>query len=126
MVVDFIDLMRKQGIAVALTCGALGGVGIYYSHRAYRGAKARGPCDRSISDKAVVAALKATRTRGEDGRVPPQSLYGAEKMWRYLRREGFLDLARRGGTFDEKPGNARHGSWYWCSYHQIESESPKS
>lgn len=48
---------------------------------------------RSATDAQLIRVLMVTRTPGANKRMPPESLYGARKMWHYLRRQGFNDVA---------------------------------
>lgn len=65
-----------------------------FTPRAYRAARERRASTRAIHDAAVTDVLQATRSLGENGKLPPESLYGARKMWHYLQRRGFTGLAR--------------------------------
>jgi putative transposase len=83
MIMGFIDEMRAEGHAVESTCRVLREQGCQVAARTYRAWRAsRAPAARTVSDAAVVDALRATRGT-------PESLYGRRKMTHLLRRAGF-------------------------------------
>ena len=92
MIVRFIDAFRHvfgvQGI-----CRALSSHHVPVAPRTYWAAKSRPPSRRALRDAVVTRWLAAMFEPDENGRRPPESLYGAVKAWAHLNRHG-LKVAR--------------------------------
>lgn len=86
--------MRVLRTPVEHACTVLSDSGIQFSSRAYRGARNRPPSARSVEDARIVGVLEGLRTPGEEGKRAPELLYGVRKMWKWLQRLGFLNVAR--------------------------------
>jgi len=70
-------------------CRALAVRGIEIAPRTYWDWAARPPSKRELWDAAVTEVLAGVYEPGQDGRRPPEALYGTVKMWAWLNREGF-------------------------------------
>lgn len=93
MICRFID-GHKARFGVVPICRALSGHGCQVAPRTYHAWRKREPSKRSLWDAAVTAVLASYyEERDEFGRLRPESLYGAVKMWSHLRREG-IEVAR--------------------------------
>lgn len=55
--------------------------------RSYYAWRGRGPSKRALWDTTIIEILAGIYEPDEDGRRPPESLYGAEKMWAHLQRQ---------------------------------------
>jgi putative transposase len=53
----------------------------------------RAPSKRALWDAAITGVLAGKYVPDQDGRRPPEALYGARKMWAHLHREG-ITVAR--------------------------------
>src|SRR5437763_7430202 len=84
---------RRQEYGVAPICRALGVLGVQIAPRTYRAYLARPPSKRALWDAAITVVLAGYYEPDEQGRRPPECLYGATKMWAHLNREG-LEVAR--------------------------------
>jgi putative transposase len=84
---------RRQEYGVAPICRALGVLGVQIAPRTYRAHLARPPSKRALWDAAISEVLAGYYEPDEQGRRPPECLYGATKMWAYLNREG-IEVAR--------------------------------
>jgi putative transposase len=59
----------------------------------YYAIRSRGAATRVVTDAQIVDALRGLH-KGVDRKAAPESMYGYQKMWHWLRRNGFLDVAR--------------------------------
>ena len=84
---------RRQEYGVTPICRALGVLGVQIAPRTYRAHLARPPSKRALWDAAITEVLAGHYEPDEQGRRPPECLYGATKMWAYLNREG-IEVAR--------------------------------
>jgi putative transposase len=84
---------RRGEYGVAPICRALGVLGVQIAPRTYRAHVARAPSKRALWDAVVTEVLAGYYESDEAGRRPPESLYGATKMWAHLQREG-IEVAR--------------------------------
>jgi len=84
---------RRQEYGVAPICRALSVLGVPIAPRTYRAHLARPPSKRALWDAAITEVLAGYYEPDEQGRRPPECLYGATKMWAYLNREG-IEVAR--------------------------------
>lgn len=84
---------RRQEYGVAPICRALGVLGVQVAPRTYRAHLARPASKRALWDATVTEVLAGYYEPDADGRRPPESLYGATKMWAHLQREG-IPVAR--------------------------------
>ena len=84
---------RRQEYGVTPICRALGVLGVQIAPRTYRAHLARPPSKRALWDAAITEVLAGYYQPDEQGRRPPECLYGATKMWAYLNREG-IEVAR--------------------------------
>jgi putative transposase len=62
--------------------------GIQIAPRTYWAHRAAIPGKRELWDTAVTGILAGIYEPDEDGRRPPESLYGTVKMWAHLNRQG--------------------------------------
>ena len=74
-------------------CRALAGHGVPIAPRTYWARRSRPPSRRALADAALTEILAGIYEPGEDGRRPPECLYGSLKMWEHLRRQG-ITVAR--------------------------------
>jgi hypothetical protein len=84
---------RRQEYGVTPICRALGVLGVQIAPRTYRAHLARPPSKRALWDAAITEVLAGHYEPDEQGRRPPECLYGATKMWAQLNREG-IEVAR--------------------------------
>jgi putative transposase len=84
---------RRQEYGVTPICRALGVLGVQIAPRTYRAHLARPPAKRALWDAAITEVLAGHYEPDEQGRRPPECLYGATKMWAYLKRES-IEVAR--------------------------------
>ena len=87
LICQFID-ERKQEFGVAPICRALSAPGIQIAPRTYWARRAAVPGKRELWDTAVTEILTGIYEADENGRRPPESLYGTVKMWAHLNRQG--------------------------------------
>jgi putative transposase len=87
MICKFIDEEKEQ-FGVAPICRALSVHGIQIAPRTYWAHRAAVPGKRQLWDTAVTEILAGIYEPDENGRRPPESLYGTVKMWAYLNRQG--------------------------------------
>ena len=96
----FIDTMRAQGHAVESICRVLREQGCQVAARTYRAWRSGRPAARTVSDAAVMDAVRDLAWRIDDQgrrRLTPEGLYGRDKMTAHLRRER-LPLASWGSV----------------------------
>ena len=84
---------RRQEYGVAPICRALRVLGVPIAPRTYRAHLARPPSKRALWDAAITKVLAGHYEPDEQGRRPPECLYGTTKMWAHLTREG-IEVAR--------------------------------
>lgn len=86
--------MRLRGYGIEQTCKVLADYGIKFSPRGYRAARGRALSERDRMDQQIINVLEELHLLDDKGRKRPETLYGARKMWRYLQRNGFPEVAR--------------------------------
>ena len=69
-------------------CRALSVHGIQIAPRTYWAYLSHAPSKRELWDAAVTEIMAGIYERGENGRRPPESMYGTLKMWEYLQCQG--------------------------------------
>jgi len=69
-------------------CRALSAQGIAIAPRTYWARRSRPPSRRALADAALTEILAGIYEPDENGRRPPECLYGSLKMWEHLRRQG--------------------------------------
>ena len=74
-------------------CRALTGHGVQIAPRTYWARRSRPPSRRALSDAALTEILAGIYEPDENGRRPPECLYGSLKMWEHLNRQG-ITVAR--------------------------------
>jgi putative transposase len=79
---------KKGGFGVVPVCRALSVHGIQIAPRTYWAYLSHAPSKRELWDATVTEILAGIYEPDENGRRPPESLYGTLKMWDYLRRQG--------------------------------------
>ena len=79
---------KKEEFGVAPVCRALSAHGIAIAPRTYWARRAAAPGRRELWDTAVTEILAGIYEPDENGRRPPESLYGTVKMWAHLNRQG--------------------------------------
>jgi putative transposase len=87
LICQFID-EEKDRFGVAPICRALSVHGVAIAPRTYWARHSAAPGKRALWDMAVIEILAGIYEPDENGRRPPESLYGTVKMWAYLRRQG--------------------------------------
>ena len=87
LICQFID-ERKGEFGVAPICRALSAHGIQIAPRTYWARRSAAPGKRALWDTAVTEILAGIYEPDENGRRPPESLYGTVKMWAHLNRQG--------------------------------------
>jgi putative transposase len=87
LICQFID-QKKEEFGVAPICRALSAHGIGIAPRTYWAHRAAVPGKRELWDTAVTEILAGIYEPDENGRRPPESLYGTVKMWAHLNRQG--------------------------------------
>jgi len=87
LICRFID-EEKEKFGVAPICRALVVHGMEIAPRTYWAHRAAIPGKRELWDTAVTEILAGIYEPDENGRRPPESLYGTVKMWAHLRRQG--------------------------------------
>jgi transposase InsO family protein len=86
LICQFID-ERKEEFGVAPICRALSANGIQIAPRTYWARRVAVPGKRVLWDTAVTEILTGIYEPDENGRRPPESLYGTVKMWAHLNRQ---------------------------------------
>lgn len=101
MIVSFVDQLRERGFAVESICRVLREQGCEVAARTYRAWKTGRVADRTVSDAAVVDAVRDlawSTVVCQDGvqrrRLAPEGLYGRRKMHALLRRTLVPDASR--------------------------------
>ncbi len=74
-------------------CRALTGHGLPIAPGTYWARRSRPPSQRSLADAALTEILAGICELDENGRRPPECLYGSLKMWEHLNRQG-ITVAR--------------------------------
>jgi len=69
-------------------CRALSGLGVAIAPRTYWARRSRPPSRRALRDEALTEILAGIYEPGENGRRPPECLYGSVKMREHLNRQG--------------------------------------
>lgn len=92
MICAFIAEHRAR-FGVAPICRVLSAHGCQIAPRTFHAWLRRAPSKRALWDMAVTEVLAGYYEPDEHGRRAPESLYGAEKMWAHLQREG-MPVAR--------------------------------
>jgi transposase InsO family protein len=87
LICHFID-EKKQEFGVVPVCRALSVHGMQIAPRTYWAYRNSAPSKRELWDAVVTEILAGIYERGENGRRPPESLYGTVKMWEHLQRQG--------------------------------------
>lgn len=89
---EFIAEHRAR-FPIAAMCRALTARGVKISARTFHAWVKRAPSKRALWDTALTEILARYYEPDENGKRRPECLYGAEKMWAHLRREG-IQVAR--------------------------------
>jgi putative transposase len=89
LICQFID-QKKQEFGVAPICRVLSEHGTQIAPRTYWARLNAAPGKRELWDIAVTEILAGIYEPDEQGRRPPESLYGTVKMWAHLNRQGIL------------------------------------
>jgi hypothetical protein len=84
---------EKERFGVAPICRALSVHDIQIAPRTYWARHAAAPGKRQLWDTALTEILAGVYEPDENGRRPPESLYGNVKMWAWLNRQG-IPVAR--------------------------------
>ncbi len=84
---------HKTRFSIVAMCRALSGHGIGIAPRTFHAWASRAPSKRSLWDTTVAELLAGYYEPDEHGRRKPECLYGAEKMWAHLQRDG-IPVAR--------------------------------
>lgn len=85
---------HRERFGVAPICRALKQhYGIKIAPRTYYAWLGRGPSKRALWETTITEILAGYYEPDEHGRRPPESLYGAVKMWAHLQRQG-IEVAR--------------------------------
>ena len=87
MICQFIDAHRDR-FGVVPICRVLSQHGVPIAPRTYWARRSRPPSRRALSDAVLTEVLAGIYQPGQNGRRPPESLYGSLKMWEHLRRQG--------------------------------------
>ena len=69
-------------------CRALSAHGLKIAPRTYWARRSRPPSRRALADAALTEIMAGIYEPDENGRRPPESLYGSLKMWEHLNRQG--------------------------------------
>jgi putative transposase len=83
LICAFIDA-HKERFGVAPICRALAAHGIQIAPRTYWAHLSAAPSRRALWDAAITEILAGIYEPDQDGRRPPESLYGSVKMWAHL------------------------------------------
>jgi putative transposase len=89
---EFIETHRGE-FGVAPICRALQRGGITIAPNTYWAWRRRGPSKRALWETTITEVLAGFYEPDQQGRRPPESLYGSRKMWAHLNREG-IEVAR--------------------------------
>jgi putative transposase len=92
MICEFIT-KHRQSFGVAPICRVLTAHGCPIAPRTYYAHLRRTSSRRSLWDTTITEILAGYYEPDLRGRRPPESLYGARKMWAHLRRQG-IPVAR--------------------------------
>ncbi len=92
LICQFID-EHKERFGVVPVCRALTVHGIKIAPRTYWARLASGPSKRALWDMTVTEILAGMYEPDDNGRRPPEALYGTVKMWGYLQRQG-IEVAK--------------------------------
>jgi putative transposase len=84
---------HKARFGVASICRALSAQGCKIAPRTYYAWAVRAPSKRALWETTVTEVLAGYYEPDENGRRPPEALYGAVKMWAHLNRSG-IEVAR--------------------------------
>jgi putative transposase len=87
LICQFID-EHKERFGVVPVCRALSVHGIQIAPRTYWARRASGPSKRALWDMTLTEILAGIYEPDNDGRRPPESMYGTVKMWGHLQRQG--------------------------------------
>jgi putative transposase len=79
---------RRQEFGVAPICRAVTSLGVPIAPRTYWAQVTRPPSKRALWDMSITELLAGFYEPGQQGRRPPESLYGSLKMWAHLQRLG--------------------------------------
>jgi putative transposase len=88
----FINEHREE-FGVVPICRALGVHGVQIAPRTYWAHRSSAPSKRALWDTTITEILAGVYEPGQDGKRPPESLYGSLKMWAHLQRQG-IPVAR--------------------------------
>jgi len=88
----FID-EHKDTYGVASICRALAVHGVQIAPRTYWAHRAAAPSKRALWDTTITEILAGTYEHDDQGKRPPECLYGSLKMWAHLQRQG-IPVAR--------------------------------
>jgi putative transposase len=92
MMCEFISEHRSR-FGVAPICRVLSEHGWQIAPRTFYAWQKRPPSQRTLWDTVITEVLAGYYEPDEKGKRPPESLYGATKMWAHLNREG-VEVAR--------------------------------
>ncbi|MEV4130534.1 IS3 family transposase [Nocardia sp. NPDC049707] len=92
LVCEFIAEHRAR-FPVTAICRALTARGVKIAPRTFHAWNRRAPSKRALWDTAVTEVLAGIYEPDQTGRRKPECLYGAEKMWAHLQRQG-IPVAR--------------------------------
>jgi hypothetical protein len=92
LICAFITAHRSE-FGIVPICRALSVLGVPIAPRTYHAHLARPPSKRALWDTVITELLADIYEPDEQGRRPPESLYGAVKIWACLRRQG-IPVAR--------------------------------
>jgi putative transposase len=84
---------HKARFPVTAMCRALSAHGISIAPRTFHAWATRAPSKRALWDTTVTEILAGYYEPDKTGKRKPECLYGAEKMWAHLQREG-IHVAR--------------------------------
>jgi putative transposase len=79
---------HRARFGVASICRALSAHGCRIAPRTFHAFAGRAPSKRALWDTTLTEILAGFYEPGSDGRRRPELLYGAEKMWAHLQRQG--------------------------------------
>jgi len=92
LICTFINAHRDR-FGVVPICRALSAHGARIAPRTYWARRSRPPSRRALADAALTEIMAGIYEPDENGRRPPESLYGSLKMWEHLNRQG-IGVAR--------------------------------
>jgi putative transposase len=84
---------HKARFPIAAICRALSARGVEIAPRSFHAWVVRAPSKRTLWDTTVTEILSGYYEPDEKGKRKPECLYGAEKMWAHLQRQG-IPVAR--------------------------------